>query len=74
MTETYSLAAKGQRADSLFAVQNVKIGDTAGTVGGQAGAMQNNTQVLCKNPDGSQSWYTIDAERSLPGAVVMKAV
>lgn len=71
---TYSLAVKGCRADSLFQVNNVTVSDTAGLIGGQQGAMQTNAQVLCKNPDGSQSYYTIDAERSLPGAVVLKAV
>ena len=74
MVETYSLAATGARADQQFAVSNVKIGDSAGLVGSQKLAMAQGTQVLCKNPDGSQSWYTIDAERSLPGAVVLKAV
>lgn len=71
---TYSLGATGQRADSEFVVNNIKIGDAAGLIGSQQNAMQNNTQVLCKNPDGSQSYYMIDAERSLPGAVVLKAV
>ena len=74
MAETYSLAAKGMRADSEFAVQNVKIGDTAGLAASQAYAMQTGLPIFCKNPDGSQSYYTIDAERSLPGAVVLKAV
>lgn len=72
---TYSLGATGRRADETTNVVNtVKIGDAAGLIGSQQNAMQNNTQVLCKNPDGSESWYTIDAERSLPGAVVLKAV
>lgn len=74
MTETYSLAAAGRRADSSFVVNNVTLGDSAGLTGSQANAMQANTQVLCKKPDGSQAWFTIDAERSLPGAVVLKAV
>ena len=37
-------------------------------------AMAQGTQILCKNPDGSQSWYTIDAERSSATDVVLKAV
>lgn len=74
MTETYSLSATGKRADSLFAVSTLKVGDTAGLAGSQQLAMAQGAQVLCKNPDGSQSWYTIDAERSLPGALIMKAV
>ena len=75
MAETYSLKATGQRADSDYAVSNVKVGDSVSqSWGDQQNAMQNNMQVLCKNPDGSQSWYTIDAERSTPSAIVLKAV
>jgi len=74
MVETYSLGATGRRADSPFVVNNIKIGDSAGRAGSQQLAMSDNSQILCRNPDGSQSWYTIDAERSLPGAVVLKAV
>ncbi len=66
MAETYSVAQKGQRADSLNAVQNLTLPDSSARPGGMAGAMQNGTQMLCKGPDGSQSWYTLDAERSTP--------
>lgn len=71
---TYSLAATGQPAGSLFAVASLQVGDAAGRLGSQQLAMKNNTQVLCKNPDGSQSWYTLDAERSTPANIVLKAV
>ena len=74
MAETYSIGATGQRADSQFAVSTLKVGDTAGLIGGQQLAMAQGTQILCKNPDGSQSWYTIDAERSSATDVVLKAV
>ena len=75
MAETYSLGATGRRADETPFVTNfVQVGDTAGTLGAQQLAMRNGTPILCKNPDGSQSWYTIDAERSLPGALVLRAV
>ena len=74
MAETYSLGVTGKRADQDFAVSTLKVGDTVGPDNLHAQSMQLNTQILCKNPDGSQSWYTIDAERSLPGALVMKAV
>ena len=74
MTETYSLGATGIRADGQQAIKTLKVGDTAGQLGGQQLAMSDNTQVLCKNPDGSQSWYTFDAERSTPTNLVMKAV
>lgn len=71
---TYSLAATGQRADQNFVISTLKVSDAAGRIGLQQNAMQTNTQVLCKNPDGSQTWYTIDAERSTPANVVLKAV
>ena len=74
MAETYSLGATGQRTDSLFAVVDIDIGDSAGLVGSQQKAMAQNTQILCKNPDGSKSWYTLDAERSTAANVVLKAV
>jgi len=64
---TYSIATTGMRADSPFTIANVTLPDTSATVGGQAAAMQNNTQMLCKNADGSFSLYTLDAERSVPG-------
>lgn len=71
---TYSLGATGRRADSPFLVNNVDIGDDAGRIGSQQNAMATGAQILCQNPDGSQSWYTLDAERSTPDAVVLKAV
>ena len=74
MAETYSLGATGQLAGSLFAVVGEKVGDTAGLLGSQQLAMAQNTQILCKNPDGSQSWYTLDAERTTPSNIVLKAV
>lgn len=68
------MGATGQLAGSLFALSNVKVGDSTGLVGAQQAAMAQNTQVLCKNPDGSKSWYTLDAERSTASNVVLKAV
>ena len=73
MAETYSLSLTGQRADSDFALTNVKVGDSAGA-GSQNYVMQTGTPVLCKNADGSQSWYTLDAERSTASNIVLKAV
>ena len=74
MAETYSLAVTGQPADSRYGVSSVKVGDSVGPDGLHMAAMANNTQILCQKPDGSSAWYTLDAERSLPGAVVLKAV
>lgn len=81
-TDTYSLAATGIRADATTGVKSVTLGDSAAQGinaainqwGGPQNAMMDNSQVLCKNRDGSQSWYTIDAERSTPGNIVLKAV
>lgn len=74
MTETYSLSATGIRSGSRFDVATLKIGDTAGLTASQQRVMRSNTPVLCKNPDGSQTYYTVDAERSTPNAVVLRPV
>lgn len=75
MTETYSLAIKGQRSDAAPSpVQNIVIGDSQATPGGQQYAMWQGKQILCKNPDGSQSWYTLDASRSTPANPVLRPV
>ncbi len=64
---TYSLALTGARADSENLVATLKVDDLEATTGGQMLASRLNTQMLCNNADGSQSWYTYDAERSIPG-------
>lgn len=74
MTETYSVAQKGQRADSVPAVQNVTLPDSSAHAGGMALAGRQGTQMLCKNADGSQSWYTLDAERSTVDKPVLRPV
>ena len=75
MAETYSLAVTGLRAGDEYTAKTVQVGDSvARSYGGPQLAMQLNTQVLCKNPDGSQSWYTFDAERSTPSNLIMKRV
>ncbi len=82
MVETYSLAATGLRADYKFAAKPVTAPDSAaeginaaiGQWGGVQQTMMTGAQILCKNADGSQSWYTYDAERSTPGNLVLKAV
>lgn len=74
MAETYSVAQKGQRADSAPAVQNVTLPDSSARAGGMAMAQMQGKQMLCKNPDGSFSWYTLDAERSTPSKPVLVPV
>lgn len=72
---TYSLAIKGVRADNPPQVQNLTVSDPQGVAGGQAQAMQLGTAFLCKGPDGAERYYTIDAERSIPGLTpVLRAV
>ena len=67
MAVTYSIGTTAIDAGSVFAVKADILPDTAATPGGEANAMQANTQVLYKKPDGSQAWGTIDASRSKPG-------
>lgn len=75
MTETYSLALTALRADSQFTPKLLTMPDSAGRDG--AGIQYNTrlgNQILCKLPDGSQAWYTIDAERSTPANPVLLKV
>ena len=83
MAETYSLAAVtltpnpavGVPADNPLAAVSVKIGDSVARYpGAQQLAMQQNTRVLCKGPDGGLRWYTIDPSRSIGGNPVLIAV
>ena len=47
---------------------------TTATLGGMQNAMADGTRMLCKNADGSFSWYTLDAERSTPTVPILRAV
>ncbi len=79
---TYSQSVTGLNAGTRYAPASLKVSDSdaagnAINTHGRSwqGPMRRGNQVLCKNPDGSQSWYTIDAERSIPGvSLVMLAV
>ena len=77
MAETYSIGITGAPADNEMAVfrgqttQAIDVADSVcGSIGDMQGAMSLNTPWLGRNPDGSQSWYTFDAERSIPGGVL----
>lgn len=80
MTETYSLAVTGLRADTQYTAETLTLPDsacqgaTANQLGGLQLDMRLNSQMLCKRADGSFGWYTLDAERSSPTAPVLKAV
>jgi hypothetical protein len=75
MAQTYSQSVTGINAGARYnAAATLKVGDTdiAGdNILNYAPNIQGNTSdngyILCKNPDGSQSYYRIDAERSIPG-------
>lgn len=77
---TYSLGLTGLRADTPFTTEKLDISDSdaAGNALPPSGlpnySMRLGTQVLCKQPDGSQKWFTIDAERSTAAQIVLKAV
>ncbi len=64
MAETYSQSCNGINAGSPFTAQVIDVGDSQALAGSQAYNAALGTQVLCKNPDGSKSWYTIDTTRS----------
>lgn len=83
MAQTFSQSVTGVNAGARYnAPLAVRVGDA--DLAGDAinthgrswqGPMSRNDYILCKNPDGSQSYYTIDAERSIPGvSLVMKPV
>lgn len=86
MAQTFSQSLTGIHSGTRYTPKTVQVGDAdiaanavaqgnVNFVGAQQGAMQRNDYILCKNPDGSQSYYTIDAERSIPGvSLVMKPV
>ena len=71
---TYSLTATGYVTGPVLGNKDYDIPDLSASgiqvgvqnkgSGGQQLAMQRGDQMLVKNPDGSQSWYTFDAERS----------
>ena len=75
MAETYSLSITGRPVDEANTTSKlVKVGDSAAPDGVHDNAFMHNTQILCKNPDGSQSWYTLDAELSTASNIVLRAV
>ncbi len=63
---TYSQSLAGLN-QTLFEPKNLVVNDAQAPVGAQQNAMQNGLAFLARNPDGSQSLYTFDAERSIPG-------
>jgi hypothetical protein len=75
MVQTFSQSITGINAGARYnapATIRVGVSDIAGDCIGiiaasQAGEMASNDYILCKKPDGSQGYFRIDAERSIPG-------
>ena len=74
MAQTFSQSLTGINAGTRYTAKTITVGDKDlggdainASAASQQGAMQDNDYILCKNPDGSQSYYRIDAERSIPG-------
>jgi hypothetical protein len=75
MAQTYSQGITGIDANACYNTPaTIQVGDKdlAGDAVGisaaaQAGEMASNDYILCMQPDGSQAYYRIDAERSIPG-------
>lgn len=63
---TYSVGITGCPADNPTRPLTLTVDDTMSRPGDQQNAMMLNTQFLCLQPDGSQAYYTYDAERSDP--------
>lgn len=83
MAQTFSQSVTGVNANARYnAPKTVQVGDVdiAGNditthARSLQGPMMRGNQILCKNPDGSQSWYVIDNERTIPGQqLVMRPV
>lgn len=83
MATTYSLKATGVVSGNSVLTKQIydipdlsRSGIQSGAVGGggQANAMRIGDQMLVKRPDGSQGWYTLDAERSTVANPVLVAV
>lgn len=78
---TYSQSVTAANAGSPYQAKTLTLsdtdatGDVVSTIGGQQGTMSDGDLILCKNPDGSQSYYRIDPVRSVAGgSLVMLAV
>ena len=77
---TYSLSATGYVTGPVLGQKSYDIPDLSssgvqtGVDDGRKQAMRIGDQMLVKRPDGSQGWYTLDAERSTVANPVLVAV
>jgi hypothetical protein len=74
MAETYTIKAKGKSATARTNAQSITVPDTAAQPAGLQYHARRGDQILCQNADGSQTYYTFDAERSTPTSFVMQKV
>jgi hypothetical protein len=75
MAETYSLSTQGYAADNTIAAAKPRLylPDSASQrPDTMHAAMALGKQILCQQPDGSQAWYTLDAERSTDANPVLR--
>jgi hypothetical protein len=68
---TYSQSVFGIYAGSPFTAKSIEINDAQAIAGAQANAMQTGTAFLCKRPDGSVGYFTLDSQRSTPANPVL---
>ena len=78
MAETYSIGTQGYLADNTIASAkpNLYLPDSACARDGMTRqqVMALGKQILCQQPDGSQAWFTLDAERSTDANPVLRRV
>lgn len=74
MAETHSLAVTAVHSTKQGAPLSIGVPDSAGRAGHLNYWASRGQQILCLNPDGSQSYYTFDAERSTTNNLVMRKV
>jgi hypothetical protein len=74
VTETYSLAVTGAGSGQKFAQKVHTLPDSGATPGAMARAQRLNLPLLTLQPDGSQVYFTLEAERSTPANPILRRV
>ena len=71
---SYGVAPIGQEASQTLGKARVQISDANAPFSAQQNLLMTGQSFLCQNPDGSQSNYVLDAERSTPTSPVLRKV